>query len=792
MKKVLLFSLLLMTATQLWAAGISQRVAQDRAQAFLRSHTAAGTIQAPASHAKLHLAGVGNKLTSEPAYYVFNASDAFVIVAGDDRARQILAYGDRPIDMGSIPENMKYWLSFYERQMAFLMEHPDLQLPPFQASGETVQPLISANWSQLRPYWNECPVFDSDTCYTGCPATSLSMVFHYWKYPKQQTPAVPSYTLPTYGVVLTELPPTIFDWDNMLDDYTGNYTEAQGAAVAHLMRYIGQAEEMDYTLAGSGGYLKDILRAVKLFEYDQNAQMLFKSDELGYSQYTDAQWAALIQNELSHGRPIVYCAYDNTTGAGHAFNVDGYDATTGEYHVNWGWNGRGNGHFALNAFSYGDYTFGTAQQMVIGIQPPEGYQDPRLQAYPSTVNMQAYPGKPVTQTITLKGTNLTDDVTLTVNDPDGVFDIGATTLSRAEVEAGKVITVTYSPSVMSSSTATVICQSQGANVLTLTLNGEAPLEVYEPIMKPARGSWVDLTTFRAEWTDNTPPSNLESYSLEVKIKPSYILLEEADFSDLPRMAPTNQASHATDYLPDGWTFNGTEFNLEGGCIMPRRNSVITTDALSLSSFNMITVVVTGRSYSSWGDPSELTISTSMGSETIQLPLGSYGTTAVVLPCEEGDRVAFTAGYYPMIQKIEIYAGEYSTAQSSSVEDGDQYYRLITSITDKYYNVTQLLPGETYFYRVKAHYIDNSESEWSNTQIVTLVEGGYPDDPEEHDYTIGDVNHDGTVSIADVSDLIDYLLSHNSQSICDICADVDESASVNIADVSALIDILLGN
>ena len=101
-------------------------------------------------------------------------------------------------------------------------------------------------------------------------------------------------------------------------------------------------------------------------------------------------------------------------------------------------------------------------------------------------------------------------------------------------------------------------------------------------------------------------------------------LRKADFSDLPRMTPTNQASHATDYLPEGWSFTGSEFNLEGGCIMPRRNSVITTDALNLKGYDKVTVEVTARSYGSWGDPSELTISTSMASETIELPF-SYTT-----------------------------------------------------------------------------------------------------------------------------------------------------------------------
>lgn len=62
---------------------------------------------------------------------------------------------------------------------------------------------------------------------------------------------------------------------------------------------------------------------------------------------------------------------------------------------------------------------------------------------------------------------------------------------------------------------------------------------------------------------------------------------------------------------------------------------------------------------------------------------------------------------------------------------------------------------------------------------------------EHGFDLGDVDHDYSVSIADVSVLIDYLLG-NIDTICPICADVDKDGEVSIADVSELIDMLLNN
>jgi len=58
------------------------------------------------------------------------------------------------------------------------------------------------------------------------------------------------------------------------------------------------------------------------------------------------------------------------------------------------------------------------------------------------------------------------------------------------------------------------------------------------------------------------------------------------------------------------------------------------------------------------------------------------------------------------------------------------------------------------------------------------------------FLLGDVNGDGSVSIADVSTLIDYLLG-GSLSINMQAADVSQDGDVTIGDVSALIDMLLG-
>jgi agmatine/peptidylarginine deiminase len=58
------------------------------------------------------------------------------------------------------------------------------------------------------------------------------------------------------------------------------------------------------------------------------------------------------------------------------------------------------------------------------------------------------------------------------------------------------------------------------------------------------------------------------------------------------------------------------------------------------------------------------------------------------------------------------------------------------------------------------------------------------------FTLGDVNGDGDVNIADVTALIDYLLGSTVSPFSTEAADVHSDGDINIADVTSLIDLLL--
>ena len=796
MKKLLVLATALLAAVQLWAGPVDVVTARETAQRFVQEKKYNGKLRAPISgELTLAYTELNSQMVDQAAFYVFNTNNGFVIVSGDDRAEAILGYGDQPFDINRIPCNMRAWLETYREQMEYLQAHKGLQVetPSMMApmfTTPSVAPLLTAMWDQEAPYWGQCK-FNGTQCLTGCPATSAAMVFYYWKYPDFETPQVPGYRFSmstgwtSTTVNVAALPPVTFDWDHMKDKYTGSYTTEEGNAVATLMRYIGQAERMEYGSDGSGVDADSVFLiadAFKFFGYDEETVRYVKKTSAysgGTTLYTDAQWAAMIQEELSEGRPIVFCAVSGGWfGGGHAFNVDGYDSSNNKYHINWGWSGDYNSYFALNAFNGAGSTYNQYQQMVIGIQPPS--QIPRLKLSTTTLELECFKGQSVSSTFRLMGMNLEGDATLTLDDPAGVFALDETTLPLDDAKEGKTFTVTYTPLAATTYTATITCRTPGGDDVVLTVKGKSPYELYRPEMLPVDEAAVTPTSFRADWSDNTPTENVASYSLQIIPKGDVVLLTEADFSDVPD-DDTNHASDAQNYLPEDWTFSGQYLYLDDGFISPGSNCVLTANC-DMSGYNKVSIIVKAKAYPK-GSSTTLTVATTEDSRRLILTK-EVKTYLVVLNCGEDGVVTFTAGYYPEIQSIKIYGGEIQDPEPYSLfapKAGNEAM-IIDGIAgdQKSYTVGSLMAGNTYLYRVKALYVNDTESSWSRSMEVTLP------------MLIGDVDMDGILNIADVSVLIDYLLNKDSGINIDLTqADFDQSGDVNIADVAALIDALLG-
>ena len=389
------------------------------------------------------------------------------------------------------------------------------------------------------------------------------------------------------------------------------------------------------------------------------------------------------------------------------------------------------------------------------------------------------------KTIKVFGQALTGNISVTLDDPSGVFSVNTAVITSADASTGKEVTVTFTPVAIQDYSATLTLSSPGAQDVVIPVTGHGLIESYAPVMLAADEAYISLTDFRADWTDITPAQNVASYTLEVSPKPVVDLLETADFSNVPDVltedgqALDDISGNYGDYLPEGWSAT-SYLGAYGGALLVAYEGTISTPAYNLTGYDKMTVVIRAASY--YYDNSTISVSTSIDSQELTLNQ-SWTEYTIVLDCANWDKATIRSlTDYSSIRQVTVYAGDLTALSYKATETGDATYRLITGITDKFYTVRNLEAEGSFIYKVKSVFADGTESPWSNVQQVTLTGSG-------HDYATGDVNHDGKVTITDVTDLIDYLLNSASE-CCVICADVDGDGKVSITDVTELIDKLL--
>lgn len=376
-------------------------------------------------------------------------------------------------------------------------------------------------------------------------------------------------------------------------------------------------------------------------------------------------------------------------------------------------------------------------------------------------------------TFNLIGQALTDDVTLILSDPNGVFSVNPTVISATDAANVMPITLTFTPTAITDYNATLTLSSVGAEDVVINITGHGLIEGYTPVMLPANENAINLTQFRADWTDATPEANVASYTLEVDLKPTVELLGSLEGKDGSYTRIDPPAPWGGNNV---WSGNHALFLAKGG-------SLTFTIPSGYSNGTFTVKITTVNSNSGIGNFTVATPQTPAASHSF-----SAGETySWLVTASSGERITITstdANYSCDMALVEVYSGDATAVALRATEQGNDIYRLITGITEKFYTVKDLKAEGTFMYKVKTVFTDGTESEWSNVEEVTLFENG-------HGYVPGDVNHDGKLSIVDVTELINMLLGGSSNG-CPICADVNGDSKVSIVDVTELINLLLTN
>ena len=388
MKRILLSLLLLCAgAGMVQAAPVSAAVAKQAALNFLK-----------ANGAKAEEAVVADITAQTPFQHLYifevkqGGGNGFVIIAGDDNSEPVLAYsldGDFPTE--AMPAHVRDWIKLYDRAVLYNSLTPRskdastaweqlLAGATPSASKEVIGPLLTTQWNQ-SPYYNlYCPT-DSATgkqppC--GCTATATGQIMKYYSYPATGYGSE-SYVHDTFGEQSADYGAATYNWSIMPEKLSDNSSDEEVQAVAQVLYHVGVAVHMNYALGGSGGKTASYgyggdpssENAFKYnFRYSPYVWTAFRDD------YNDDDWSALMLNEVSNGRPVLYAGYDEVQ-SGHAFVLDGYNTANKCFHVNWGWGGSYDGYFVITKLNPGPpnnkYHFNLFATATIGIEPYEGF-----------------------------------------------------------------------------------------------------------------------------------------------------------------------------------------------------------------------------------------------------------------------------------------------------------------------------------------------------------------------------------------------------------------------------------
>ena len=194
MKKLTL-TLLIMVACfgSLVAGPVDQQKAQKLGAKFLSTTT----VGQKCADIQLQLVSAAIDRNSVD-YYVFNVEngEGFVIIAGDDRVKPILAYSTTgQYDPNDIADGFQFTLDGFREEIQYVREHNLVAMPDITAEWKSVSetgslnrgkqtravvgPLCQTLWNQNFPWNSQCPEDTTGSgghVYAGCVATAMGQV----------------------------------------------------------------------------------------------------------------------------------------------------------------------------------------------------------------------------------------------------------------------------------------------------------------------------------------------------------------------------------------------------------------------------------------------------------------------------------------------------------------------------------------------------------------------------------------------------------------------------------------
>ena len=377
-KQVLFLCLIAASIGGLMAGPVDQQKAQRIGAKFL------GTTAISQRNADIQLNCVAAAIDTERGgidYYVFNVrnDEGFVIIAGDDRVKPILAYSTTgSYDPQDVSEGFQFTLDGFREEIHYIREHnisatPDIvaewkrvsETGSLNRSGQTravVDQLCQTLWNQNFPWNSQCPEDTTGSgghVYAGCVATAMGQVMKFWEWPAQGS-GWHNYNPAGYGPQSANFGETEYHFELMPNVLDSTSTPEEYFYIAQLLHHLGISVDMQYSGNGSGAYSDDVPNALRnYFVYDCDDHLTNYGNIWPGWGYTNEQWIQMLkEGGLDELMPLYYSGQDDNNQGGHAYVCDGYDEND-YFHYNWGWSGRDNAWCPIGACNTTRYNFNT-------------------------------------------------------------------------------------------------------------------------------------------------------------------------------------------------------------------------------------------------------------------------------------------------------------------------------------------------------------------------------------------------------------------------------------------------
>ena len=407
----------------------------------------------------------------------------------------------------------------------------------------------------------------------------------------------------------------------------------------------------------------------------------------------------------------------------------------------------------------------------------------------STVNVGTNTGSGVTKSITVNGESLTKSLTVSVSGSG--FTVTSTSITATNANNGTTVTVAYNGTATNATGTLTISSSEVSATVNLTASYNAGGGTPEP------GDEIIET-----WEGCTNYTNYNDKSVQGKAFSWF-------FSNAGIFAQDND--HWNDAI--GCRFGkNTDSYIEMTEDVPDGACKVSFYAAKYGNDAAPTLQV---QYSTDAGVTWITMATCSPNTTwkqYSYDLSVTGNVRFKFAQTAGSRLNIddiaitTIAETPLVPSISISAiasivaelGAESPVVSGTVSTENNNQEIVLTVDNGFQlslnrqnwsnSITLDPSGEVFYVRLSS---TSSLGTFSGTvSATTSTASAYADVNGIVRPRRGDVNLDGSVSISDVTALIDYLLSGSIEPFDEYAADVNEDESISIGDVTSLIDFLL--